>query len=290
MATSETKIDKQTGDKTSVKPEEVMSLLDFVKIFIYAALMTFVLRLLVFDPFTIPSESMLPNLMTGDYLVVSKSSYGYSRHSFPLYSPDLFSGRIMESPVERGDVVVFKLPRDNQTDYIKRIVGLPGDRVQVQGGQLFVNGVGYERVKVDDFVLKVSENTDCLRFPQYRMQVADGYECHYPQYRETMPNGLNYLTLDLRQGAMADDTRVYVVPAGHYFAMGDNRDNSIDSRWPSSDGVGFVPSENLVGRAVSVLWSSDGGASWLLPWTWFSSARFERMFYSLSPDQPADEN
>lgn len=285
MTSSETEIEVK-----SPNAEEVMTPLEFLKIFIYAAVFTFILRLVVFDPFTIPSESMLPNLMTGDYLVVSKSTYGYSNHSFPLYSPDIFSGRIMESPVERGDVVVFKLPRDNKTDYIKRIVGVAGDRIQVKEGQLFVNGVGYERKRVADFVIKESENTNCLRFPQYRVAVEDGYECHYPQYREYMPNGINYLTLDLRNGGMADDTRTYVVPEGHYFAMGDNRDNSIDSRWPSSQGVGFVPSENLVGRAVSVLWSTDGGSSWLLPWTWFSSARFERMFYSLSPDQKDEEN
>jgi signal peptidase I len=281
---------KPKTEVSAAKPDEEMNLMEFVKIFIFAGLVTFFLRLIVFDPFTIPSESMVPNLVIGDYLVVSKSSYGYSKYSVPVFKLDLFDGRIMESPIERGDVAVFKLPRDNKTDYIKRIVGLPGDHIQMQNGQLFVNGVGYERRKVEDFVIAESENTNCRRFPAYRIAVDDGFECHYPQYREVMPNGRSYLTLDLRQGSSADNTHVYVVPAGHYFGMGDNRDNSIDSRWPTSQGVGYIPVENFVGRAISVLWSSDGGSSWLLPWTWFSSSRSERMFYSLSPDQANEEN
>lgn len=289
MNTSKSKTEPKTV-KPSAHPDEELTVLEYVKIFGFAALMTFFLRLIVFDPFTIPSESMLPNLMVGDYLVVSKSSYGYSKHSVPLMSVDLFDGRIMESPIERGDVAVFKLPRDNKTDYIKRIVGLPGDHIQMQNGQLIVNGVPYERVRVEDFIIKESENTNCLRFPRHRVEGSDGFECHYPQYRETMPNGLSYLTLDIRSQGNADDTRVFVVPEGHYFGMGDNRDNSIDSRWPSSQGVGFIPHENFVGRAITVLWSSDGGVSWLLPWTWFTASRGERIFYSLSPDEAKDEN
>ena len=283
-------ISKTKDEVKANKPDEEMSLLELLRVFIFAALFTFFLRLIVFDPFTIPSESMVPNLVVGDYLVVSKSSYGYSKHSVPLYSPDIFDGRIMASPIERGDVAVFKLPRDNKTDYIKRIVGLPGDHIQMKNGQLVVNGVAYERTKVEDFIIRESENTNCLRFPDYRVRVEDGYECHYPQYRETMPNGLSYLTLDLRPQGIADNTRTFVVPAGHYFGLGDNRDNSIDSRWPSSQGVGFIPYENFVGRAISVLWSSDGGSSWFLPWTWFTASRGERVLYSLTPDQANDEN
>lgn len=283
-------VTKTKAEKKAINPEEEMTLVEFVKIFVFASLVTFFLRLIVFDPFTIPSESMLPNLMIGDYLVVSKSAYGYSKHSVPLFSADIFDGRIMESPVARGDVAVFKLPRDNKTDYIKRIVGLPGDHIQMQAGQLIVNGVAYERTRVEDFIITESDNTNCLRYSEYRVEVDGGFECHYPQYRETMPNGLSYLTLDLRPQGMADDTHTFVVPAGHYFGMGDNRDNSIDSRWPSSQGVGFIPFENFVGRAITVLWSTDGGSSWFMPWTWFTASRGERMFYSLTPDHVNEEN
>ena len=178
-----------------------------IRTVIYAVAIALVIRSLAYEPFNIPSGSMLPNLLIGDYLFVSKFPYGYSRHSFP-FSPPVFSGRVWEDPVERGDIVVFKLPRDNSTDYIKRIVGLPGDKLQVRDGVLEINGAPVQR----EFIGK---------------SLVPGEEAHGPvrQYRETLPNGRSYLTLDLRDGGEGDNTGVFSVPAGHYFAMGDNRDN-----------------------------------------------------------------
>jgi signal peptidase I len=263
---------------------------DILRTVIYALLLAFSLRVFAFEPFTIPSESMLPNLMVGDYLFVSKSSYGYSRHSLP-FSINLFEGRIMESPVTRGDIVVFKLPRDGETDYIKRIMGLPGDRMQMRGGQLFINGVAVRRERVSDFIALESPNTNCRSFPMYRVRAADGtYSCHYPQYRETLANGRSFNTLDINPNGRSDNTRVFIVPDGHYFAMGDNRDNSLDSRRPPSIGVGFVPAENIVGRATVLFWSVDGSGSWWNPISWFTGARGERFFTSLSPVEADQTN
>ena len=233
-----------------------------IKTVIYAVLIALVIRTVAYEPFNIPSGSMLPTLLIGDYVFVAKFPYGYSRHSMPL-SPPLFHGRINEAPVVRGDVVVFKLPTDNKTDYIKRIVGLPGDRIQVRDGILHINGKAVKRERVEDFV-------------------QDHSNAHYGrvrQYRETLPNGRSYLTLDLQPRGMADNTDVYVVPAGHYFAMGDNRDDSTDSRF--LDHVGFIPAENLVGRADMIFFSvNDSARIWEI-WKWPMAIRFRRFFDSL---------
>lgn len=279
----------QSTDATEVEVPKEENIFDLMKIVFYGLAFAFVLRVLAFEPFVIPSESMLPTLATGDYIIISKSSYGYSKHSLPFVSVDLFDGRIMESPVERGDVAVFKLPRDNSSDYIKRIIGLPGDKVQMINGVLFINGQAVKKVRVDDFVIKETPNTNCNRFPMYRVTLdAETTACSYPQYRETLPNGRSYMTLDLLPAGNNDTTRVFTVPAGHYFGMGDNRDNSTDSRYPVARGVGFIPAENLVGRASVIFWSTDGASSWLLPWTWFSAMRGDRVFNSLSPAGSAD--
>ena len=202
---------------------------------------------------------MLPTLLVGDYLFVSKYSYGYSRHSLPL-SPPIMEGRIFGAEPERGDVAVFKLPRDNKTDYIKRLVGLPGDRLQMREGVLYINDVAVRRERVGDFV--------------YRDSMGNAYRI--PQYRETLPNGVSYDTLDLIKNGSHDNTKVYTVPPGHYFAMGDNRDNSLDSRVES--GVGLVPAENLVGRAEILFFSTDGGARLWEVWKWPMATRFSRLF------------
>lgn len=261
------------------------SLSEIVSILIYSVLIALVVRITLFEPFNIPSESMLPTLMTGDYLFVSKYPYGYSRHSIQ-FSPKIFSGRIFESPVERGDVVVFKRPYDNRTDYIKRIVGLPGDRLQMIDSVLHINGAPVRRERIADFTFTEMPNTHCRDFPQYRFLKSDGTaECRYPRYRETLPNGVVYDTLDLFPNSRADNTQVFTVPEGHYFAMGDNRDNSRDSRMPKHEGVGFVPAENLVGRAEIIFFSTDGKAKWWQPWYWIQAARGERFFTSLRPDE-----
>lgn len=238
--------------------------IETVKTIVYAVLIALGIRTVAYEPFNIPSESMLPTLLVGDYLFVSKFSYGYSRHSLPLSLPLVPGpGRLFSGMPERGDVAVFKLPRDNSTDYIKRIIALPGDRIQVRGGALFLNGEPVKRERADDFVRRG-------RFGQVERM---------PQFVETLPNGKSYRTLDLRNGTDTDDTREFVVPAGHFFAMGDNRDNSVDSRIaPEQGGVGFVPVENLVGRADFLFFSTDGTARWWEVWGWLGAVRYSRLF------------
>lgn len=289
MTDESTAIDgTEEAAKTDASDEEGRqqdSLGELVRILIYSIIIATGIRVVVFEPFNIPSESMLPTLMVGDYLVVSKYPYGYSRHSLP-FSLNLFDGRILESQVRRGDVVVFKRPLDKRTDYIKRIMGLPGDRIQMKGGQLFLNGKAVRRERVKDFVVQVSPNTRCKNGTQFQFTQADGsVVCRYPQYRETLPSGVRYMTLDLYENGPSDNTRVFVVPQGHYFAMGDNRDNSADSRRSITEGVGFVPAENLVGRAEILFFSTDGSASWWQPWYWYQASRGERFFDSLRPDE-----
>lgn len=235
-----------------------------VKTIVVALLIAVVFRSFAYQPFNIPSESMVPTLLVGDYLFVSKFSYGYSRYSLP-FGPPLFNGRIFASPVERGDVAVFKLPRDNKTDYIKRIVGLPGDRLQVVDGVLHINGAEVARVRVADFV------ADDPNLSVHRAA----------QYRETLPNGVSYMTLDLYGLTDADNTPVFHVPEGYYFAMGDNRDNSADSRMSVSRGVGFVPAENLIGRAEFITFSTNGDAKLWQVWKWFGAMRFDRFFKAI---------
>ncbi len=235
---------------------------EFVKTILIALLIAFGIRTIAFEPFNIPSGSMVPTLLVGDYLFVSKYSYGYSTYSLP-YGVKLFSGRIMGSDPERGDVAVFKLPRDNKTDYIKRIVGLPGDRIQVREGILQINGAPVLRERIDDFV-----ETDG-RFTR-----------RVPQYIETLPNGRTHRILEERgDNGEVDNTPEFVVPAGHFFAMGDNRDNSLDSRTPPNrGGVGFIPADNLVGRAEIIFFSTDGTAALYELWNWPSATRFGRLF------------
>jgi signal peptidase I len=238
------------------RPAKKESWLEIVKTVIYALLIAGVIRSFLFQPFNIPSASMEGTLLIGDYLFVSKFSYGYSRHSFP-FGLVPFPGRVFVSPPERGDIVVFKLPADNSTDYIKRVVGLPGDRIQVTGGILYINGQAVPRMQVESFVEKGYAGDD--------HQV--------PRYRETLPNGVSYDVLDREPDGNLDNTSVFVVPESHYFMMGDNRDNSDDSR----AGVGYVPFENLVGKAQLIFFSTDGSARLWEIWKWPMSIRYGRI-------------
>jgi signal peptidase I len=232
-----------------------------IKIVIQALLLALIVRTFLFQPFNIPSGSMKDTLLVGDYLFVSKYSYGYSRYSFP-FGLDIFDGRVWATMPERGDVVVFKLPSDDSKDYIKRVIGFPGDKVQMIDGVLHINGAEVKREKVDDYV-----TTNPL-----------GAETRVEKYRETLPNGVSYFTLDLDPNGLEDNTPIYEVPGDHFFMMGDNRDNSTDSRVPGPNGVGYVPFENLVGRAEIIFFSVDEGAAAWEFWKWPWTVRWDRMF------------
>ena len=246
------------------------------------------IRSFLVAPFNIPSESMQPRLLVGDYLLVAKWPYGYSRYSLPGDVP-LIPGRIFARQPERGDVVVFKAPPDNRTDYIKRVIGLPGDTVRMQNGVLFLNGKAIPKQRIADLLLPVTPNMVAAAnaagspYPCYSPQFDDTLDgkpaCRYPRYRETLPSGKSYEILDLVQGGMGDDTMTCTVPAGSLFLMGDNRDRSADSRFPAEAGgaIGIVPQSDLIGRALVSIFSTDGSAEWLKPWTWVSAARGDRI-------------
>jgi signal peptidase I len=241
---------------------------------------TLLLRTLIIAPFSIPSGSMLPRMMIGDFLFVAKWPYGFSRYSMP-FGIGGFDGRVLERTAERGDVVVFHYPGGGEADWVKRVIGLPGDTVQIKSGQLILNQKPVPRSRIADFLMPVSENSPCRFLDSERKREvanADGsVSCAYPRYRETLPGGRSYQVLDQMEGA-ADETEVFRVPEGHYFVMGDNRDDSMDSRFPvAAKGVGLLPADHIVGRALVTFFSTDGSAQWVKPWTWVGAARWERI-------------
>ncbi|MDE2596340.1 MAG: signal peptidase I [Sphingomonadales bacterium] len=263
------------AESTVAKPEKKED--SFAVFLIKLVVIVAIFRSFMFSPFNIPSESMLPRLENGDYLLAAKWPYGITKYSMPFSLP-LVPGRLFAHEPKRGDVVIFKAPPTNDIDYIKRVIGLPGDQLQMIGGQLHINGQPVLKQRVADFEIRISDNTRCY-LPQFEAKLADGTPvCHYPQYRETLPNGVSYNVLDLGRTPQ-DDTPVFVVPEGKMFLMGDNRDNSLDSRFPAvaNEGIGIVPQENLVGRATIMMFSTDGSASWIKPWTWFTAARWNRV-------------
>jgi len=239
------------------------SLKDSIKTVVYAVLIALVVRTVGFEPFNIPSGSMIPTLLVGDYLFVSKYSYGYSRYSLPFGLP-LIPGRVMFTEPVRGDVAVFKLPTDNKTDYIKRIIGLPGDRIQVRRGILHINGAPVLRKRISDFV----------ETNQY------GNVVRVARFEETLPGGRKHEILELTDNGPLDNTDLYIVPKEHYFAMGDNRDNYQDSRVRSV--VDFIPKANLVGRAEVLFYSTNGAARWYQFWKWPVAMRFKRFFQGVT--------
>jgi signal peptidase I len=222
-------------------------------------------RTVAAEPYTVPTPSMVPTLLVGDKLVASKYAYGYSRYSTPIGEFPI-KGRLLDHPPERGDVIVFRLPRDTSETYVKRVIGLPGDRVQVKGGRLYINGAMAERQEMGAFV------TDLGGRP---------YTLHH--YIETLPGGRDHEVIEMSDDESLDNTPEYTVPAGHYFMMGDNRDDSLDSRVAASaGGVGMVPAENLVGRVDMVLYSHNPEEPWWNVAKWRDLARHIRLFTHIS--------
>lgn len=232
---------------------------DNLKTIIYAAIIAVVIRTFLFEPFFIPSGSMVPTLLVGDYIFVAKYAYGYTHFSFP-FSPDFFSGRFPDWKPKRGAVVVFRLPRDTSIDYVKRVIGLPGDTIQVTHGQLYINGKEVPRTEDGTY-------TD----------TSSGVPMTVTEYTEDLPGGKDHLILKEDSTGPMNNTGVYKVPPGHLFMMGDNRDNSLDSRVLSD--VGYVPIENVLGPATIVFFSINLQYPWWEFWEWPFEIRWDRLFH-----------
>ncbi|MEO6256698.1 MAG: signal peptidase I [Sphingomicrobium sp.] len=270
-----------TDPKTSsAAPAPAIKTGGLIRFLLLMALAAWAFRSFVVAPFNIPSGSMLPTLYIGDYLLVAKWPYGYSRYSFPWSFPPI-AGRIPAGLPHRGDVAVFRAPGTDE-DFVKRVIGLPGDTVEVTGGMLILNGHPLPRQEIRPFAMPISANSPCKVVPPASPSIVSlgnsQDHCLYPAYRETLPNGPSYVVLDQVDNPRADDFAAVKVPAGHVFMMGDNRDDSLDSRFsPAEGGIGFVPVENLIGPALVTFWSTDGSVSYAKPWTWFTALRSERI-------------
>lgn len=256
-------------NKREVRMNDREDMGEFLKTAITAILLAVVIRTFLYEPFNIPSGSMKPTLQVGDYLFVSKFAYGYSKYSFP-FGLGPFEERQWTAQPKRGDVIVFKLPSNPSVDYIKRLVAMPGERVQVQNGRLYING---QIVRRDPVGIK-------------QVKKPDGFEYPMMEYIETLPGGAQHRIYEESDGENLDNTYEFIVPEGHYFMMGDNRDNSQDSRVQSL--VGFVPFENLVGRADIVFFSIDESAHIAKPWTWPGAVRYGRLFNTIGPEHSGE--
>ena len=270
MATSDTKRRKNKG-----------GVAETTRFLFLVFLFALILRSFILAPFVIPSGSMLPRMMIGDFLFVAKWPYGFSRFSMP-FGLASFQGRIFDGQPKRGDVVVFRYPGGGEDDYVKRLIGLPGDRLQLRGGGLWLNGKAVPRVRIADYLMPITANSPCRYVVPSLARIVDDGDgsrfCAYDRYRETLPGGRSYEVLDQIAGGPGDETEIFTVPQGQYFVMGDNRDDSLDSRFPpDAQGVGLLPADYLIGRAMITFFSTDGSAEWVKPWTWFSAARWERI-------------
>jgi signal peptidase I len=246
----------------SVSTEEKRREGGTLRLLVQALIIALVIRTFLFQAFNIPSGSMEGTLLVGDYLFVSMYAYGYTHYSLP-FSPPVFSGRIFGSEPKRGEIAVFRLPGDDSISFIKRVIGLPGEQIQMIGGLLHINGVPVKRERAEDY----TDNDEGL------------LPIRVKRWRETLPNGVSYYTLERDESYEYNNTQPYIVPPGHFFMMGDNRDNSLDSRVPpASGGVGYVPFENIIGRAEIIFFSvGDGVPGWQV-WRWPSSLRWSRLF------------
>ncbi|GAA0314568.1 signal peptidase I [Sphingomonas oligophenolica] len=271
------------GGTTQAAAKQRSETRDTIVFLIKLAAIVLIFRSFILSPFSIPSQSMLPRLYIGDYLFISKWNYGYSRHSLPFSLP-LIPGRIFAHDPARGDVVVFRGPPVDNHDVIKRVIGLPGDTIQMRHGQLILNGVAVPKQRVADFTIPISPNYSAGSEQEGHQCPAEFQDtdagtpiCRYQQFRETLPNGKSYFVIDRGEMPDRDDTDLYTVPADHVFVMGDNRDDSGDSRFEPPQGMGMVPMDRIEGKAVVSFFSTDGSANWFLPWTWFSAARWKRI-------------
>lgn len=246
-----------------IQPRKENTVYETLKTIFFAGLIALGIRSVAIEPFSIPSGSMIPTLLVGDYLFVSKSTYGYSRYSFPLAAVP-FMGRILPHAAKRGDIVVFRKPHNENIDYIKRVIGLPGDTIQVKDGRLYINDKMVKREFIGDY--------DSISMPENKMVT-------YKRYREDLPDGHTHEIIEKSDHEYLDNTDVFTVPEGHYFMMGDNRDGSQDSRVMSE--VGYVPFENFVGRAENLFFSVDESAQIWEFWKWPTSLRFKRFFQKL---------
>jgi signal peptidase I len=280
-------VQQNDGAAGSAKPEGV-NWKDEVKGIFFLILAVLGFHSFIAKPFYIPSESMMPGLLVGDRLVVSKFPYGFSYLSPTFHVLPFMKGRLLGSLPERGDVVIAS-PNGSTEDYIKRVIGLPGERIEVRNGTVLINGVPVRRTPPVDRLIPVDGNTLCsdMEYPGLRVTKDDQDFCQLPVVRETLPNGVSYDTIDLGYKFDADDFPATTIAPGHVFLMGDNRDRSADSRFGVTErGLGgAVPWENIGGRAEFITFSLDGSAQWYNPVSWFSAMRAGRAGSSLRPDE-----